>query len=101
MRTAHSQHCITVSPPGTPEPSHTLHIHAHVPPLHEIPVVTSSSPSADAGRKNRETRNSPVATRMASVERAPQERGDGPRNDGSIQMEAAPDHVGAAARAEK
>ena len=101
MRTAHIQHGITIPPPSTPQPSRTLHIHAHVPPLHAIPVVTSSSPSADAGRKTRETRDSLVATRMASVGRAPQERGDGPRNDGSMHMEAAPDHVGAAARAEK
>jgi len=59
----------------------------------------SSSTSAEAGRKTRETCNSPVATRMASVKRAPHERGDGPRDDASMRMEAAPDHVEAAARA--
>jgi len=48
----------------------------------------------------RDTCNSPAATRMASVKRDPHERGDGPRDDASMQMEAAPDHVEAAARAE-
>jgi len=60
----------------------------------------SSSPSSEAGRETRETCDSPVATRMASVGHAPHERGEGPRNDGSMQMEAATDHIEAAARTE-
>ena len=77
-----------------------LQIHPHVAALHAILIVRSSSASADAGRKTWETCDTPVSAPMASVERALEERGDGSRNGESLQMAAAPDYVGGAARAE-